>query len=81
MEWSEEMKAELLRFMDEYGWEPRITTKLLNRRFGLSLSADEVQTYYWNCLKIRAKDRDRDPEAASDRSDEKNGKIVTIWFS
>ena len=32
MEISEEMKMDLLRFVEEYGWEPRITTKIINRR-------------------------------------------------
>ena len=52
MEISEEMKADLLRFMNEYGWEPRITSKVLNRRYQTKLTAEDVSALYAkNCTK------------------------------
>ena len=55
MEISEEMKSDLLRFMDEYGWEPRITTKIINLRHGTSLTASDIAAMY---AKYRSKDID-----------------------
>lgn len=46
MEISDEMRDDLLRFVEEYGWEPRITTKILNLRYGTSLTAQDTTTLY-----------------------------------
>lgn len=46
MEISEEMKTDLLRFVEEYGWEPRITTKIINLRYGTSYIAEDVVKLY-----------------------------------
>ena len=45
-ELNEEFKKDLLRFMSEYKWEPRITTKILKFRYGNSYAADEIKTMY-----------------------------------
>ena len=46
MEISEEMKTDLLRFVEEYGWEPRITTKIINLRYGTSYVAEDIVKLY-----------------------------------
>ena len=46
MEISEEMKTDLLRFVEEYGWEPRITTKIINLRYGTSYVAEDIVMLY-----------------------------------
>ena len=55
MEISDEMKNDLLRFVEEYGWEPRITTKIINLRYGTSYTADDIVKLY---AKHRSKDVD-----------------------
>ena len=55
MEISEEMKSDLLRFVDEYGWEPRITTKIINLRYGTSYVAEDIVKLY---AKYRSKEID-----------------------
>ena len=55
MEISEEMKTDLLRFVEEYGWEPRITTKIINLRYGTSYVAEDIVKLY---AKYRSKEID-----------------------
>ena len=55
MEISEEMKTDLLRFIEEYGWEPRITTKIINLRYGTSYVAEDIVKLY---AKYRSKEID-----------------------
>lgn len=55
MEISEEMKSDLLRFVEEYGWEPRITTKIINLRYGTSYVAEDIVKLY---AKYRSKEID-----------------------
>ena len=55
MEISEEMKTDLRRFVEEYGWEPRITTKIINLRYGTSYVAEDVIKLY---AKYRSKEVD-----------------------
>ena len=55
MEISEEMKYDLLRFVEEYGWEPRITTKIINLRYGTSYVAEDIVKLY---AKYRSKEID-----------------------
>ena len=45
----EQIREDLLRYMDDYGWEPRITTKLLNLRHGTDYTAEEIKTLH-SCL-------------------------------
>ena len=52
------LREDLLRYMDEYGWEPRITTKLLNLRHGLELTAEDIKTLYG-----RLRSHTEDPDA------------------
>ena len=42
MEHTDQIREDLLRYMQEYGWEPRITTKLLNLRHGTKYTAEEL---------------------------------------
>lgn len=46
MECTEQIREDLLRYMQEYGWEPRITTKLLNLRHGTNYTAEDVKALY-----------------------------------
>lgn len=46
MECSDQIREDLLRYMQEYGWEPRITTKLLNLRHGTEFTAEEVKAMF-----------------------------------
>ena len=46
MEISEEMKFDLLRYIEEYGWEPRITSKIINLRHGTSYTAEDIVKIY-----------------------------------
>ena len=46
MEISDEMKADLIRFIEEYGWEPRITSKILPLRYGIPVSASDAVALY-----------------------------------
>lgn len=39
-------RNDLLRYVEEYHWEPRITTKLLNLRYGTSYTAEEIKAFY-----------------------------------
>ena len=55
MEISEEMKMDLLRFIEEYGWEPRITTKIINRRYETNYTAEDIVKLY---AKYRSKEVD-----------------------
>ena len=55
MEISEEMKTDLLRFIGEYGWELRITTKIINLRYGTSYVAEDIMKLY---AKYRSKEVD-----------------------
>lgn len=45
-ELTETFREDLLRFMTEYRWEPRITTKLLNLRHGTSYTAADIIRFY-----------------------------------
>lgn len=49
MENENAFRKDLLRFAEEYHWEPRITTKLLNLRYGTAFSAEEVKAIYSDC--------------------------------
>ena len=42
MDISEELKADLMRYVEEYNWEPRITSKIINLRHGTSFTAKDV---------------------------------------
>lgn len=55
MEISEEMKTDLLRFVEEYSWEPRITSKIINLRYGTSYHAEDIVKLY---AKYRSKEVD-----------------------
>lgn len=55
MEISEEMKNDLIRFIEEYGWEPRITSKILTLRYGISVKASDAVSLY---AKYRSKEVD-----------------------
>ena len=55
MEISEELKTDLLRYVEEYGWEPRITSKIINLRHGTSYTAGDIVTIY---AKYRSKEID-----------------------
>ena len=55
MEISEEMKTDLLRFIEEYGWEPRITTKIINLRYGTNYVAEDIVKL---CAKYGSKEID-----------------------
>ena len=49
MENEQAFREDLLRFAEDYHWEPRIATKLLNLRYGTSFSAEEIKAIYNEC--------------------------------
>lgn len=39
-------REDLLRFVEEYHWEPRATARILNRRHGTAFTAEEIKALY-----------------------------------
>lgn len=46
MEYTDQIHAELLRYMGEYHWKPRIVKQLLNLRHGTNYTAKDVAALY-----------------------------------
>ena len=46
MEISKAMQTDLIRYVEEYGWEPRITSKIMNLRHGTHLTASDITALY-----------------------------------
>lgn len=46
MDRSEQIRADLIRYTEEYHWNPRTVSKLLNLRHGTDYSAKDINALY-----------------------------------